>query len=420
MQAVKVRLLYFVYMSTRRDVTPGSSSNSNTRTTGNDGSAGSYDGEVASAQKFLDSGVGDDFLTRLLFPGLVADEDYARQIELMDLQNQYNSPAAQMARYKEAGINVNAAAAGIAGGGNATASAPSVNSGQAASAESAQGLASLAQGTAGVTNAAVGAFDTLGTLALRKDKLSKEIGSLVKGMGFTDAQTRSLEISLKYMDEKEALGVATMMANLDNIYQQYDFYNQQMAESKKRIQQMDADIALANAQKDYTTALKLQAEKNTSILELQRLDLEWYKNMRESYNMDFHSAPFQMILQARLQGNTGVADVLSNGIYEYNYRLNEGVIKAEVDNAFNLAWNSTLGSEQVKSSYAPYYTSLENFKSEFQHLLEVCMPTNVNDFQGALVRFMGSMQAFLNGLPYPDAEHPIRTEMFELPTLQPK
>lgn len=350
-----------------------------------------YDKAVASAKSTLSS-VPDDFFTRLLMPGWVADEDYARQVQLMDLQNQYNDPAAQMARMKAAGINPNVAAAGIAGNFNATASAPSVNSGQAAASESAQGLSGIANAAVGAATGLAsqgGILDNLSTLALRKDKLSKEIGSLLKGMGYTDAQTRSLEVSLKYLDEKESLGVATMMANLDNICLQYDMFNQQIAESKKRMSEMDAQIALYRNQGDLANALKLQADKNTSILEMQRLEFDWYKSMREIYGIDFHRDPYHMLVAAALQGKTDVVDALSNGVYDFNYNVSLGGFDARVNTVFDEMFNSAAGQAAGNAENEKFLSFLRQNEYWVKQYLEFKFSPDYEIFLSKLSGWLG-------------------------------
>lgn len=303
-----------------------------------------------------------DAVTQALAPGLQELTEFGQQLILQDMQNRYNSPAAQMARGKAAGINPNTLAQGIAGAGNAP-STPAPNSAVGAGAQSLGALASGLDSVANLGNAAVNGIDTMSTLSLRKNKLGNEIMLMAEQIGLTKNEALALGIQLNYMDQKEALGVATMMANLDNIYQQYDLMNDQMSVLRAQVRQIDQDIKTSIAQMNLADAEKLRVDKTTAVLELQRIEEDWYKQMREMYGIDFKLPVYQMMIQAHVRGLQGSYDLIRKGVYQYNFDLFAGQYDADAASLFSRSYNQMEGNLKATADNI-YNAEIERLKAD--------------------------------------------------------
>lgn len=313
--------------------------------------------EAAAYQKF-----NNHFLSHIFNPGQQQQAEFGQQLILQDRLNEYNSAAAQMARGKAAGINPNTLAQGIAGAGSAP-STPAPNSAVGAGAQSLGALASGLDSVANLGNAAVNGIDTMSTLSLRKNKLGNEIMLMAEQIGLTKNEALALGIQLNYMDQKEALGVATMMANLDNIYQQFDLMNDQMSVLRAQVRQIDQDIKTSIAQMNLADAEKLRVDKTTAILELQRLEEDWYKQMRESYGIDFKLPVYQMMIQAHVRGLQGSYDLIRKGVYQYNFDLFAGQYDADAASLFSRSYNQMEGNLKATADNI-YNAEIERLKAD--------------------------------------------------------
>lgn len=270
------------------------------------------------------------------------DYEMAQELHVQDYQNKYNSEEERFKRLTELGVNSNFAAESVAGAVGAGAQSGGASVASTQPSESLSGLAGTAMEG---LNALSQAHERESLLQANKDNLLNDALLKLKDIGFKDLQIQGLGIALKYMDEKEALNVATLVANLDNICMQYDVMQQNIEESKSRIKEIDAQIALYRSQGDLADAQKLQADKTTELLSQQKLELEWYNNIRQMYGIDLKSPIEANLLHlgvSRSPNYESAATVVYNYYYgvdsskylaQTHFKLPSNAVEAAAQNA---------------------------------------------------------------------------------------
>ena len=167
-----------------------------------------------------DNYINGGALHQSLMPGEAQYSEWSQQMVATMYQNWYNSAPEQMKRAMAAGINPFVAASGISGSDvGGVASSPNHVQSQASDMLNAAGnlLGSAASGF----NSFSQGLSTFAKLRGEVRKIDAETESIFESLGFTKLQSKALGIQLKYMDQKESIGVYQALADLSKTRQEY-------------------------------------------------------------------------------------------------------------------------------------------------------------------------------------------------------
>lgn len=252
--------------------------------------------------------------------------EFQQQEYLQEKQWEYDNPVNQMKRFIAAGVNPALAAQGVSGG-NQSAAAPTVASPSSAPAA---GLQSSAGAVQGAVQTGMDVYEKARLTEVERKKRLADTVNILENAGLTKLNAQGMAISLEYLGPKERLNVATMIANLDNIKKSHDVMTKQIELYDMQIKEMDKQIELMTIQGDYTNALKLQTEKNTAVLEQQRLSLKWHNDVRDSLGVDLNLPAVANLLKFALEGNTKGYEIVGNVIYKGEFSANSARYDAEM------------------------------------------------------------------------------------------
>lgn len=151
--------------------------------------------------------------------GEIQFSEWSQQMVATMYQNWYNSAPEQMRRAMEAGINPFIAASGIVGSDvNQVAPAPPSTP---AGSPALSALGNVASAAGGLFGNIASGTSMFAKLLPEIRKIDTETASLFEGLGFTHLQSVALSTQLKYMDQKEQIGVWQALANFDKTKQEY-------------------------------------------------------------------------------------------------------------------------------------------------------------------------------------------------------
>lgn len=251
--------------------------------------------------------------------------EFQQQEYLQEKQWEYDNPVNQMRRLIAAGVNPALAAQGVAGG-NQSAAAPTVASPSSAPAA---GLQSATGAVQGAVQTGMDAYEKVRLTEVERKKRLADTVNILENAGLTKLNAQGMAISLEYLGEKERLNVATLIANLDNIKKSHEVMTKQIEQYDMQIKEMDKQIELMTIQGDYTSALKVQADKNTAVLEQQRLSLKWHNDVRESLDVDLTLPAAANLLKFALEGNNQGFEIIGNTIFRSEFEGSRGRATAE-------------------------------------------------------------------------------------------
>lgn len=272
--------------------------------------------------------------------------EFAQQEYLQDKMNAYNTPVQQMARMKEAGINPNLAAQGIAGGGNESAQAPQVASNAGGVA---QGLSSVGS----VVGDVAGALASLSasrkddaeatkineTLPLEKNFLRASTYQSWANGGFAEEQAIGLSIENLYRGESCRLDIASKYLNLDQMQSEIDLLDAQYFTEKKKLDLMQSEIDL---NKSNMSLNELRGQ--TEVLTQETIKLNnWYQQQNNEFRARWNFDP-------QWSSNAIMYGIMSNR------KLSIGEKKLAVSNMLKSAFYSSF-VDSAGAAYGSYDTS---------------------------------------------------------------
>lgn len=342
----------------------------------NPGETSTFMGRMDSNLSAVDS-VGDGYGILDWLSGMDKQKHaQAFEMTMQERQWAYDDPSAQMERMKKAGINPNLAAGAIAGG-NQSAGAPSspVSPGNGAEA-----IGQIAGAVGGVTNAAVGAFDTLSTLEGRKKLLFTQNAKMFEEMGFTKLQAQGYSIQLQYMNDKEKLGIAKMCCDIDEA-------SQRIRESKARVKQIDQDISeskeretLYRKQGNLADAEREKVQQEGYLLEKKNFQEQFRNDFIRDYSVDPYQPFVNQIAMAHLADKNDTVEKLTGAVYNYNYHFYQGQYEAQTD------WGPVLNKfhavQVANKKILKLFEDRKTNKDAYAHIVE--------DLQGTFKEFTES------------------------------
>lgn len=308
--------------------------------------------------------LGSDFAGTIfenwLYPGMQQQREFGQQVALTREQNQWNSEGERLKRMVDAGINPYLAAQGIANAGGVSSAAASPNSAIGSGAEGVNAASSLLGNS---TSAAVGALDSvekLATLNERRAKLRAETVASLEAAGLSSWEAKAIAEMLP--DRKSNLRADTYLklgqyrntvAEYRNIRKEYDVKKQTIDTMKKQASMYESQGNLAEAMR-----LKVNAEAEGIKLD------NWWKETDKQFWLDHgYRMDDEMdvaLRNAAANGHNFDVDQVGQTIENFHYSEEKGVRDADIDTAFNLAFNEILGNEAASAEYLPYKSKIQN------------------------------------------------------------
>lgn len=311
--------------------------------------------------------------------------EFAQQEYLIDKQNEYNLPTNQMQRMRDAGINPNIAASGIAGLGAQSAQPSQVNS-------NVGGVAQGLDAVGGVADSVANSVSTYGKLKPEIDNLESITNANNASARESDAnadrtnalipfekaefigKVSSLLTTSGIPEVVAALAGATASDGVDSIIKilktpdqcrrydlemdlldsQINLENQRFAEIQKHIKEMDGHISLMDMQRQYQEALR-NHEQTLNGIDKKR------KELYDVYWSDDVMAVGKMILDN--YGQDAFDSWLQVG-YDMSYWSSKGSYDAEAEAAYEKAFNAYKASRDVDVEFADWLVMHEGVKAQ--------------------------------------------------------
>lgn len=237
-------------------------------------SLGGFLDDVLNFVSFGDSDFSTDFWNEI--SGRNSQErEFEQQEYLMDKQNDYNSPVNQMARAKEAGINPNLVAQGVASS-NTSATPSSVSSNTQGGAQALQTIASAVSGLAPLaseinknnSSADLDIAHTITENQSREDLIAK----LKSDCGLNEANSSFISTQIKYYGREANARITNLYANQDLARQQIQLYQSQ-------IEKIEHELNLIDKEADY----ELWLAKTQEYISYQQ---QWYSDFMQEFQLD--------------------------------------------------------------------------------------------------------------------------------------
>ena len=265
-----------------------------------------------------------------LFGEIFGANDQYRSQEWQDYmltrEQEWSDPAAQMERMKNAGINPNIAAQGIAGSPTSP-SAPSSPSGSSAGAAGLGSMASMIGGVAGASEA----LQNANLIKQTTDPTVKEILSRthknLTSAGVDDKTAQRMALENVFIPLEHQLGLQSLQEHINLQKEQIGWYRQTVDNLKEQIREIDQHIELMKSQGNLADKQALVASKVAKQTELQNFQLNFDNNLRTLLKVNPNNPMAENIYIRALQGidTSKDVDLLEN----INYKRVAGESKAE-------------------------------------------------------------------------------------------
>lgn len=276
------------------------------------------------------------------------DRQFAQQEYLMDKENAYNHPAAQMQRMKEAGISAYAAAAGIAGNGSASAAPSSVGSASpAADPLSAAGKAGELSQSAAVNKSAaeknLADAEQAKSVARNADRLA-DAEVLNKAGNFAKALTESGTAEIDAM----VLGISVVSGGLAGIMAAFKGdgicrmietkqaaieaeYSKTWKEIELAEKQLQLQPLLYSEQEKKNLLLDIEQRKQTAIAQREQQLTQMWQEYKGDPFLDLYQRQYQLL---------------------HDYGADSPQYKSFIAECKNLSYNQAYGTTQAESEFA--------------------------------------------------------------------
>lgn len=244
--------------------------------------------------------------------------EFAQQEYLQDKQNEYNLPANQMKRLSDAGINLNTAAAGIAGGSSESAQAPAVASNASGVSE---GLGQAAGAAAGLMTAGSGAAlagaqtnEILSLLDFKKDEMAANISKTWIDAGMDKNMSDYWSVKAVYADRQERLDLKQKFWSIKHV--------------RTQISDLQADIDIKKKDLEIRKQQLSQEEYKAQMLAIDKYFQDERKRIYLESGVDITLPENAMLVEAE---NNGTLDRIE-GVFEAGTHASAlGQFKAELE-----------------------------------------------------------------------------------------
>lgn len=268
-------------------------------------------------------------------PGNVQQREFGQQAAMA----KYANTDAIEERYKtlkKLGINPFTAAEGVAGSSGSTSPAPPSqpnNTNIPASVDSAGNIADRISS----------AHERNVLLDEKKKNLISDTFLKYKESGYNDELAKNMAIANAYLPIEKYLGLVSLSANIDKLHAEYQSVMQGIDESKKRVQELDAQIELAKATRDLNKQLEAESEKRSLQIEAQTKEQNWLNQQMELYGINPRNPIENNVFLAGVKEGKTSYDQQVGIIRDIQYNNASGNYTAQEEHAYNISYNETLG-----------------------------------------------------------------------------
>lgn len=328
--------------------------------------------------------------------------EFSQQEYLQDKQNEYNKPINEMARMKEAGINPNVAASGIAGNGSPSASPAQVSSNTQGASNALQAASAGLQGFSQFglnrseieknTSIAEKTDEEKRLLGLRfdldKDIAIGELAAKLVGIGIPELEAAIVAFDIGQGGYNSALNYLKGFQGIRQYTEKLSILEKEKELKIKELAKYD-DIVEASISKDKAQAAR--DEKEAAKIEIET----WFEEERKKIIQDIPALLFegnsQLLYLAEAYGtDSEIWHNFQRSIYELNFTQYSAEMAAQLENAFNIAYDEEKAKLQVNADYAPYLSYVESLKDAMSEFYKSYLqnPRNVN---GAIAKLFNTI-----------------------------
>lgn len=264
------------------------------------------------------------------------------------------TPQAKMSGLKAAGINPLTAASGIAGSGSSY-QAPASSTNPIGDIADAAGA--LASGFGSVA----GGVSDLTKLNPEVANIEADTASKFTGIGLTNAQTQGVLTDNSYKDEDWKSRLNVQRQQFENMKAEYKNLEVTHDEILKHIEEMISQIEVNGSIEDYNNAMKLKVDE----------EMRWIKAKNDfciGHNLFLNESGiagyiFSMVESgASMEQFNDFIEIYSAFRGSEQYAISRGQYDADIDTAFDRAFNNALGDSEVAAAFAPYMSSIDVIK----------------------------------------------------------
>lgn len=377
-------------------------------------------------------------LSRWFNPGEAQKQTWSQQMVSQMYQNNWNSEVSKMNRAKEAGINLNTAAAAIAGGaassvaspaaqpvGDPVSGAASVGQSVAAGANAfTQGKANLAAADASSAAADKAREETKYVGQLAQSQIMEKVGILsdyFENNGCGSIEAAQLAITLGEGDFSTVLHILNADGSVRKYKHQMDLLDNEVKNEDKRFEEIGANIAYLSAKEGEANANELYlAEKQKHEDILGQID-QRRRDILDGLRADPYFDQWQTLVY--LADKYGVDSPEYNNclkqIKDSYYYQAKGLNQAEIEDGYNKALSSLKADKDLQSLYAPYLAMIEANKQAVIDFIKM-ITENPKDIQGIIGKLANLLGQFglsgqldknpVNNAKRPVAGHPFKSE----------
>lgn len=254
--------------------------------------------------------------------------EWSQQMLSTMYQNWYNSAPEQMKRALEAGINPFVASSGISGSdtGNVASPPPSTPNRGAELLNAASNIGSM---LGGQFNAVAGGISILTKLRPEVDKITAETKNIFESLGFTKLQSMALSTQLKYLDQKEQIGVWQSLANFDKTSQEY---KNLLATHNNILAQYDEIIAHKDLLIAEIGEVAAREQVNKAMADKLNYEASWQKTQNdffEKHGYVLGSPIYESIRDMMVNGVSFDMETYGNTISDYESKITTAVEDAK-------------------------------------------------------------------------------------------
>lgn len=305
-----------------------------------------------------------DVFESWLSPEIAARNAATRERNAWLEQAEYNSEQAKMARMKEAGINLNTAAAGIAGSGNAPSASPVAQSQPSDFGQDLSSLVGTAFGVPGqLSEAAKLGAETQSInekLPFEKNLLRASTYESFMNAKFSNEQAIGLSIENFVRGETAIADIGAKFLNLDLMQAEIDLKKKMFDSESKKIDLLESEISLNKEAKSLMELQEQTEQLNQMRLRIENERLQWHLDFLKRNNIDL-----------TLPSNSYFASVIfGNGTLLQKKLAISNLLNAQFSSQFVDSRGMSLGSYSANKGLIGYQSYVDDILNRNKHIYE--------------------------------------------------
>lgn len=282
---------------------------------------------------------GIEFLDNLLYPNLQQEVEFGQQVALTKYLNG-DAYKDKFRALRELGINPVTAAEALTG---ASSGAASPSSSVGAAAKSLEGISSAVGAVGDLADKFSSANERNRLLESRRNNLIADTYQKYVDAGYTSEMAKNMAIANAFLPTEKYLGLVALQGQIDNLHAEWLTMMQGISESKKRIEELDAQIKLAASQGNLNDKLALEAEKRTLLIESQTTEQNWYNNKMKLYGIDPRNPIENNVFMTGVKEGKTSYDSQLGIVRDLKYNEMTGQYDSQEEHAYSIAYNTAVG-----------------------------------------------------------------------------